>query len=48
MKVSMPIIPVAILIFLVLGTIVIGVAAPTEAAVWGAPGLSSSLPSSAN
>jgi tripartite ATP-independent transporter DctM subunit len=38
MKVSMPIIPVAILIFLVLGTIVIGIAAPTEAAGVGCAG----------
>ena len=37
-KVSMPIIPVAILIFLVLGTIVIGIAAPTEAAGVGCAG----------
>jgi len=38
MKVSMPIIPVAILIFLVLGTIIIGIAAPTEAAGVGCAG----------
>jgi TRAP-type mannitol/chloroaromatic compound transport system permease large subunit len=38
MKVSMPIIPVAILIFLVLGTILIGIAAPTEAAGVGCAG----------
>ncbi len=38
LKVSMPIIPVAILIFLVLGTIVIGIAAPTEAAGVGCAG----------
>ena len=38
MKVSMPIIPAAILIFLVLGTIVIGIAAPTEAAGVGCAG----------
>jgi tripartite ATP-independent transporter DctM subunit len=38
LKVSKPIIPVIILIFLVLGTIVIGVAAPTEAAGVGCAG----------
>jgi tripartite ATP-independent transporter DctM subunit len=38
MKLSMPIIPAAILIFLVLGTIVIGIAAPTEAAGVGCAG----------
>jgi tripartite ATP-independent transporter DctM subunit len=38
LKISKPIIPVAILIFLVLGTILIGVAAPTEAAGVGCAG----------
>ncbi len=38
MKISMPIIPAAILIFLVLGTILIGIAAPTEAAGVGCAG----------
>jgi tripartite ATP-independent transporter DctM subunit len=38
LKVSKPIFPVAILIFLVLGTIVIGIAAPTEAAGVGCAG----------
>ena len=38
LKLSMPIFPVAILIFLVLGTIVIGIAAPTEAAGVGCAG----------
>jgi len=38
MKLSMPIIPAAILIFLVLGTILIGIAAPTEAAGVGCAG----------
>jgi tripartite ATP-independent transporter DctM subunit len=38
LKISMPIIPVAILIFLVLGTILIGIAAPTEAAGVGCAG----------
>jgi len=38
LKKSLPIIPVGILIFLVLGTIVTGIAAPTEAAGVGATG----------
>jgi tripartite ATP-independent transporter DctM subunit len=38
LKLSKPIIPVAILIFLVLGTILIGIAAPTEAAGVGCAG----------
>jgi tripartite ATP-independent transporter DctM subunit len=38
LKISLPIIPAAILIFLVLGTILIGVAAPTEAAGVGCAG----------
>jgi tripartite ATP-independent transporter DctM subunit len=38
LKKSLPIIPVGILIFLVLGTIVTGIAAPTEAAGVGAAG----------
>jgi tripartite ATP-independent transporter DctM subunit len=38
LKLSMPIIPAAILIFLVLGTILIGIAAPTEAAGVGCAG----------
>jgi len=38
LKLSMPIFPVAVLIFLVLGTIVIGIAAPTEAAGVGCAG----------
>ena len=38
LKISMPIVPAGILIFLVLGTILIGVAAPTEAAGVGCAG----------
>ena len=41
-KVALPIVPGSILIFLVLGTIVIGVAAPTEAAGVGCLGAGSS------